>query len=498
MKKFTMKPARANSGQSDLPTETGPVKYFNHLIEKGLYFLLLFTPLAFGGVQPWAFTIMEFVAFIVFGAWLLRMCVLKKIEFYATPLLFCMLALAVVGLVQIIPMPQAMLGLISPSSLTVYKTFAIDTEPVWRPISIDPQSTIDDIWKLLSYTAVFAVIIDYFKTRAQVGKIIKFIIWLGLAIAIFAVVQRLAWNGRIYWIFPVRPGLEFSKGHIWGPYINHNHFAGYMELVVPLALGYFLYRLTDVKVMPDMPILRKLHIYASNNAMMQMVFFLVSAFVMTGALFMSSSRGGIIGLTTGAIVFMAMSFKRKTLKDKAAILAAIGAVLIVFVVFLSWGRLEDRFGDIAEEGKNPRLDVLADSTRLVRDFPVLGTGLGTFKSSYLSYQTKYSTMLFLNADNDFLEILVDTGLAGFVVVVSIIFFFFYPVVRVWAVRQNRFVKCMAAAGVASCSALVAHSFFDFNMHIPANAMLITVIAGITYAVVFNVSERGRHNAVKKF
>lgn len=491
------KPRHNRGDQPDAVAEAGPDIYFNHLIEKGIYFLLIFTPLAFGSVQPWAFTIMEMVSFIIFGVWLLRMCVLKKVEFYATPLLFFMLAMAAVAVIQIIPMPPSLLGYVSSSSLRIYETFSSDGEPVWRAMSIDPQSTLDELWKLLSYIAVFTVIINHFKTRAQVIKIVRLIIWLGVFIAVFAVVQRLTWNGRIYWIYPVRQGIEISAGHIWGPYVNRNHFAGYMELAIPLALGFFLYRMAAVKVLSDMSFIRKLNIYANNRALMPMGVFLTSALVMAGVLFMTLSRGGIAGLATGLIVFMAMSYKRKSLRGKTALLAIIGAVLVVVVITLSWSRLEDRFSDVNEEGRNPRFDVWADSTNLARDFPILGTGLGTFKTAYLSYQTKHPNTLFLNADNDFVETLADTGLVGLAMTGGMIFFFFYPVVQVWRVRRNTFVKCMAAAGVASCGALLVHSFTDFNMHVPANAMLITVIAGVTYATVFNVSDRGRQNVVKK-
>lgn len=491
------KTAYARGGQSDAVTESGACIYLNHLIEKGIYSLLIFTPLAFGSVQPWAFTVMEAVSFIIFGAWLLRMSVLKKVEFYATPLLFFMLALAVVVVIQVIPMPAALLGLLSPSTLRAYNLFSNDGVSVWRAISIDPQSTLDELWKLLSYIAIFTVIINHFKTRAQVTKILRLVVWLGVGIAVFAVVQRLAWNGRLYWIFPIRPGIEFSEGYIWGPYINRNHFAGYMELVIPIALGFFLYRMTEIKVASDMPLVRKLHIYANSKVILPMGVFLTSALVMVAVLFISLSRGGVVGVATGVIIFMAMSHRRRSLKNKIAVLSVIGVVLLLAVIVLSWNRLEDRFEDIAEEGKNPRFEILADSVNMVKDFPLLGTGLGTFKTSYLSYQTKHSTAYFKNADNDFLETLTETGLIGFAVTGGVIFFFFYPVVQVWRVRQNTFVKCMAAAGVASCGALFIHSFTDFNTRIPANAMLITVIAGLTYATVFNVSDRGRHNAVKK-
>jgi len=497
MDSLEKKPGYNRSGAVDEAGVGGPEVILAHVIEKGIFFLLIFTPLAFGTVQPWSAAVMEAAAFIVFGAWLLRMSVLKRAEFYITPLLFFMLMLAVVAVIQIIPMPPALLGVISPSSARVYAVFSNDGASVWRAISIAPQSTLDELWRLLSYIAVFTVVINQFKTSAQVSKALKVVVWMGLGIAVFAVVQKMAWNGRIYWIYPVREGLASGSSYIWGPYINRNHFAGYMEMAAPLALGFFLYRMTGIRVLPNMPFMKKLTVYANSKALMPMAVLLTAALVMTGVLFMTLSRGGIIGLVTGLIVFLVMSSRRRSLRRKAVMLAVIGGALVCVVLVLSWGRLEDRFGEVSKEGGIPRLDVWADSVNMAADFPILGTGLGTFEKAYPAYQTRHPTALFIHAENDFIEILTDAGVVGLALAAGMIFFFFYPVVQVWRVRRNNFVKCMAAAGTASCGALFAHSFTDFNMHIPANAMLIAVIAGVTYAMVFNVRERDGRHAVKK-
>lgn len=473
-----------------------PSPYFDAVIEKGIVFLLIFTPLAFGSVQQWAVSVMETSSFIVFGAWLLKQSASRKFEFYLTPILYFVFALAVVAVIQIIPLPPRLLGIVSSSTMRVYRAFFDDNGTVWRTISIAPQSTMDELWKLLSYAAVFTVIINHWKTRAQAAKTYRLIVWIGLFIAVFAVAQKMTWNGRLYWIYPVRSGLTSTLSHIWGPYINRNHFAGYMELAVPLALGLLLYRLMDVKMLPGLPFKRRLVVYANNNAIVPMISLSVSALVMAGVMFMTLSRGGAIGLAAGVIVFMFMSLKSRSLKKKAGLLAMLGAALLLVIVMLSWSRLENRFSDIADEEKTARIDLWADSVNMAMDFPVLGTGLGTFKLAYPSYQTKHSALFFDHMENDFLGVLTETGAVGAVAAVGIIFFFFYPVVQVWRVRRNTFVKCMAAAGVASCAALFAHSFTDFNMRIPANAMLITVIAAVTYATVFNVSDRGSLRVIK--
>jgi O-antigen ligase len=101
--------------------------------------------------------------------------------------------------------------------------------------------------------------------------------------------------------------------------------------------------------------------------------------------------------------------------------------------------------------------------------------------------------LFEHAENDYIEILTDTGFTGFALIAGMICAYFYSVMKGWRIRHNNFVKCIVAGGISSCMAIVVHSLTDFNMRIPANAMLLTIIAAITYSVVFHVSERNNHN-----
>ncbi|MBI5563160.1 MAG: O-antigen ligase family protein [Deltaproteobacteria bacterium] len=496
MKPLDSKPGQIPGSNAAPAGKTGYARYLDAVIENGVVFLVLFMPLAFGGVQQWAISVMETAAFVIFGAWLLKMCAAGKAEFYKTPILYALAAFIAVAAAQMIPMPVWLLAFLSSSSARIFKTFSNDAPGAWRTISIDPQATMAELWKLLSYAAVFIVIINHYRSKEQAVWTLKVIVWLGVFLAVFAVVQKVAWNGRLYWIYPVREGIESNVFSVWGPYINHNHFAGYMELAIPVALGLLLYRATDIRVLPDLPFKKKLTVWADSKALIPMTALSAAVLVMGGVLFMTLSRGGIIGLASAVAVFIWMALKRRALKKKAGVLALVGAALIVVVVLLNWSRMEARFGEIGHENRVQRTDVWSDAMGIAKDFPMLGSGLGTFKDAYPMYQTKYSLQYFVHAESDYVETLTETGIIGFAAAMVMVFHFFYPVVQVWRVRQNTFVKCMAAAGVASIAALAVHGLTDFNMRIPANAMTATVVAAVTYAIVFNVSDRGKLRVVK--
>lgn len=472
-------------------------RYLDAVIEKGLFLLLIFTPLAFGTVQQWSIAVMEIIAFIIFGAWLLKLAKngeqkAEGREQRAKSILIFPAALILIAVFQIIPLPDHLLSMLSPSTSRLYKTFAGDTASAWRTISLYQDATIDDIFKLIAYTVIFLVIINHYRTKAQVNSLARAIVYMGCFLAVFAVVQKMTWNGRLFWFYPLSEGLNSDMGHIWGPYINHSHFAGYMELAIPLALGLLLYKASAIKGLPNLPLTKRIASLSLSGSLMPVTLLSLAVMGMSAVLFLSLSRGGIIGFTASMLFFTVLTRTRRTLRKKTGIIAMAGILILSVVLIAGWDRIEDRFAEIGEEGRIIRPDIWKDTINMVRDFPVLGTGLGTFKSIYPHYQTGRSRLLFEHAENDYIEILTDTGIAGLIVIITMLFFFFYKIIRSWRRRRNNFVKCMAAGGLASCIAIAVHGFTDFNMRIPANALLLTVIAGLAYASVYNVTDRGQH------
>ena len=142
-----------------------------------------------------------------------------------------------------------------------------------------------------------------------------------------------------------------------------------------------------------------------------------------------------------------------------------------------------------------RIDIWTDTINIVMDFPLFGTGLGTFKNIYPQYQSENSRFLFDHAENDYLEIVTDMGVAGFFIIIGMAFVFSYSVTKAWRKRHDNFIKCIVAGGMSSCVAIAVHSFTDFNLRIPANMMLLTVIAAITYSSVLIPTDKKYSDAI---
>lgn len=461
-------------------------------IERGIIFLLIFTPLAFGSVQQWAVAVIEIVAFSIFFLYLIRNILDEKPFFtdpprFLTTLFILFAAMIALVLFQMIPLPEGLLKLISPATLSTHATFGNYPAGAFHPITLNSWATRQELFRVLAYGAVFFVIISHYRTQEQVNSLVRTILYMGCFLVAFAIVQKTTWNGRIFWIYPVDDALKSSAG-IWGAYINRNNFAGYLGMAIPLGLGMLLYSAPRVPTLPDTPLKMKVARFLASEKLVPFSRMFLFVLLMAAALIMTLSRGGIMGFIAASLFFAWITSRRRSLKRKTGLIVLLAFVIFATVVFAARETLEERFAQL-EEDYISRLSVWQDSLGIMRDYPISGTGLGTFESAYLRYQTTMPQFLFDHAHNDYVEIVTDTGIIGFLLSLSMALVFFRKTFQRWRRKHSSFGTCIGAGGLASFVAIVAHSFTDFNLHIPANALLFAVISALTYAAVFNVSER---------
>jgi O-antigen ligase len=464
------------------------------VIDKGIFFLLIFTPLAVGSVQIWASAIMEIAAFSIFGVWLMKISSVKGLVFRdngqgerVMAVLFG--AFLTLIIMQITPLPVWLLRFLSSNTASFYERFTIEGSAEWRTLSIYPWATRQELLKLLSYAAVFSVIANYYRTREKTEALVRKIMVIAFSLVVFAIFQKLTWNGMLYWIYPLDGQVSSSKGFsVWGPFINRNHFAGYLEICIPLGLGMIFYSTAKTKASQHATVLKRFASVMSSKRFSSLGLRSVATFVMIGALFMTLSRGGIIGFLCSALFLIILARMRRRLRKKIIVPVFAGLLLLLMVIVAGWDRIEDRFEQLGEETSLKRAEVWADSAGIVKDYPLFGTGLGTFQNSYPQYQSHSSTTFYDHAHNDYIELLTDTGLAGFILGGALVVTFFSMLFSVWLKRHRTYTKAIGAAGMASLIAILVHSFADFNLHIPANAMLLAVVAGITYSVIMSREE----------
>jgi O-antigen ligase len=462
--------------------------FFDNTIGAGIMAIIVFTPLAFGAVGPKALAISEIIIFSTFGVWLLKGSLVGGITrirgvLFIFPILFIALAF-----MQSLPLPLSILLMLSPNSAAVYSELGGYGLSDTASISLYAAATRAEALRLLSVFLFFILMVDYLSTKERIRRIAIVMTALGVAVAVFAVIQKLTWNGYMYWFYPVPSGVSSGVGQVWGPYLNHNHFAGLMEMIIPVSLGLFLIAAARIQLRSRQSFSKNLIRLTSGPKLLTLAIFFFAAIIMGVVLLLSLSRGGMLGLASALIVLIFLSLRINKIRSRVLLALGLGLVILTLVGVSSWNRVEPRFAELTDKSYNiSRDDIWLESLEIVKDYPLLGSGLGTFRYVYPMYQMTNSKVFFAHAENEYLEFLTDTGVVGVSLVLGIIVSFFFIVVRGWFRRSDVFLKSIAAGAIASCVAIMVHGLTDFNTRIPANMFILSVTAALAYACVFRIS-----------
>ena len=248
-----------------------------------------------------------------------------------------------------------------------------------------------------AYGMLAFVVTQTLRRSSQFELLAKLFTGYGAVVASFAVLQGLAPNGKLYWIWALEQG-----GSIYGPYVNHNHYAGLMEMLTPFPLVLAATRFTDGN--------RKLAVAGI-------------AALMAGSIFLSGSRGGMAAFVAQMVVLgVLLVRKREGSWKQPLMLGAFLAMVIVFLVWMGGNELTQRLISIHSEAREEisggvRLTIDRDCLRMLVKRPFLGWGLGAFPIVYPEFRSFYTTFFVNQAHNDYLQLLVETGLAGFSIAV---------------------------------------------------------------------------------
>ena len=298
------------------------------------------------------------------------------------------------------------------------------------------------------------------------------------SLALFAILQFFSSKGLIFWTVAA-PGAG-----IFGPYVNRNHYAGLMEMLIPLAAGYVLSRPRDHP-------LRSLLGFA--------------LLVPIASLLLSGSRGGFISLLAEVLILGAIFLWRAPVPGRRRLAAVGGLGMTAAALLFFWmdpGEISRRLETVASITSSPdvtmggRLVAARDSLRVFRDHPFLGTGLGSFELAFPPYESVPTDQVWQHAHNDYAEALAETGLAGGLLVVVALVMFFGLAFRNLAQRLRDDAGWIQLGAAVGCCGLLVHSFVDFNFHVPANAAWFAVCVAIATCNVPHLSAQRRTGAEK--
>lgn len=406
----------------------------------GIFGLLLFGPLAFGAVEPWSIFVLEAGATVLFLLWMLKQVLDGKVKVRWNPVFW----------------PMGVFGGLIVAQIVLHRTaYRHDT------VSLG-----------LLYLALGTLCFLSGQTlvrSAQVRRLALIFSVYGAAIAVFALLQGISPNGKLYWIRQPRMG-----GWIYGPYVNHNHYAGLMEMLIPIPLIVSLTRMAAPKVRAVAA---------------------ASAAVMVGTIFLSGSRGGMLAIMAELVILSALLVRQKRGLRTAIGIGFFLAIIASLLIWVGGAQLSERIDSVGpghtELSGDIRADIDRDALHMFLKRPIMGWGLGGFPIVYPQFRTFYTNFFINEAHDDYLQLLVEMGLLGFGTMVWFLVILYRSAVKKIGNWAGDISGAMTLACLLGMSGILIHSAVDFNLQIPANAALFYVMATVAASEPFAKPARKR-------
>jgi O-antigen ligase len=442
--------------------------------------------LAFGAVYAWAFTPLLIVCLTV-GAWC---CAVDTGATLNKPVAISLLAIGLTGALQLIPLTRSTLQSVSPATDRVLQHYDVQyANSVKDPhvLSIDPPSTGRGLIFFASF-GLLLVGLSRMLTRRQVALLAMCTTGLGAVIALVGIVQRATFNGKIYGFW--QPHMASTP---FGPFINRNHFAGWMLMALPLAVGLFcglIARGMDDLLGPgdtardvDDPVVwRRRLLWCSSPDASRIILIGFAIVAMALSLVLSLSRLGLCGITIALLIGGRFAVRNR--KQRAQRIVAYGYVLLFVIVSVAslWAGVEEgvaRFTDPGARDLGGRLPIWEDTVRIVRDFPLTGTGLNTYGTAMLFYQTTLPNEHVREAHNDYLQLAAEGGLfLGVPIAIAVMIFVREVYLRFREKSDELTVYWIRTGAVAGLAAIALQSIGEFSLQMPGNALLFTTLCAI--------------------
>jgi O-antigen ligase len=446
------------------------------IAEASLIFCVTAAVLAFGGTEPISFAVVEIV---LLGAVLAVPIGSKDLE-WAGSLGSAAVPAALIGLVifQLVPLPGPLVRLLRPDNSMLNTRLLGSEQLFFSSLSIAPYNTRIHLILLVCCAVTFFFARMLGQDRESRRRLVTWLVALGTFEALYGLVQYLTGWQRIFGYVK-----KYNLEEATGTYINRNHFAGFLEMVIPFGVALVLYENAKLpqKVMPG----RKARIkrVLGGRKLSRIGLWLLAATVMVAGLFFSLSRMGIISAVASLAVMAAFSgFQRKAGLWVAAAIMACG---IILVLWMGAGPALGRFGTINEEyasADESRWSLWKDTARLIGGHPLLGSGLGTFPVAFTRVQSTFLGRFVNHAHNDYLELASDLGIPAAALFFGSMGALLVRVARKTGSSQASFERAMALGCLGSIAAILLHSLTDFNLYIPANALVFSLILGLAASI----------------
>ncbi len=476
-------------------TADDPTTPWERSVYWGLILLLLWAPLPFGSIRPWAVSIIVVWVALLGGLWAIGWaaghCQVRTAFHQGRwPLLLLTLWAGLLAL-QVTPLPAAAVAWLSPGAAAshaagqAYSGLVPSASPGWLTLSIDAGATRRKLLLTLALTGYFALLLLVIPRTARLRHFCAMVVLSGIVCSALAV--YLLFTGAEYMLFHERVLHE----HAQGPFLNRNHLATYIGISLACGIGLIAADFAPVRFTNRKQIVRwVLQLLLSNKARIRLLLI-----VMVIALILTRSRMGNAAFLTalvagGLIALVFLHVGRKTL------LVLLGSMIILDVAIIgSWigvdqvlKRMQEtavtaevrQRENLREESFEERTDQGLSALAGMRQYAWFGTGAGSFEAMYPQYKPPgYPTTLH-QAHNDYIQFFVESGVFGVVLVGLLALLAYRAVLRTIRFSRDPVRRGLSLGVLVGMLMVMMQVTLEFSLQIPAVVLLFTALLAIGF------------------
>ena len=455
----------------------------DRLIQIFLALLLIFTPIAFGSMEIWAFSLMELGILSIILLETTRSLTKKtpgSSESYAirnqqSAAIFLGLFLLFV-LLQMPPLPSGLLKILSPRTYTLRQSLSVvDFQSTIRnpqfAISFYPFLTQIEFLKWFALIALLLFLLQWRALNKGRGTLISVIMFVGILESLYGMIEFFSGHRHILHV-------EASSlvSSVSGTFINRNYFAGYLLMVIPVAIGYIFYR---ESFSGDLSMGWRRRLSSIDG---KTYFLAFGVILMILGLLFSASRMGIISLLLSftVVTFLFRNPEKRQRFAKTPIL--ILGLALLWGAWIGLDAVISRFFAISENF-GMRWEIWANTFQIIKDFPLLGSGLGTFIQIFPAYRSFHVEGFVSHAENDLLQLASEVGCVGIgLLIIAFLLLFYKAFSGIRKLSPEDTQRYIGIGGLVGILALMLHSMVERNIQVPANAFLFTFILALVLKI----------------
>lgn len=347
-------------------------------------------------------------------------------------------------LIQLVPLPAAFIRVIAPGAHDVL-SMSLGPKYGWAPLSMDPPATCHEVLKLVALSCGALLGVTLFRTRTHRHQLLIWISVAGGTTVALGLLHSLAGLDRPYGTFGVPRDVLVSS------FVNPNHLAGFLGLSGMIAVGL---------AMDARGKWRAVH--------------LANAVMIGAGVFLSLSRGGILAYV-GSLLFLGavVATKRANRIPRVFAVQVVLAGAVLLAGYVAYTEVAGELWTLGEPDVFAKADVWQPAAAIVADFPISGVGRGAFSFIYSKYRLDALPATFTHLENEWLQTLVDWGLACGILLLLCGGAVFLRLLR----RASASSDPSYAAAAAAVLFLAAHNLGDFNLTLTAIGVPVVLLLG---------------------